>query len=179
MRRLRPRFVVGQTAAPKLIFIQLCDRLLRLVLGAHLNERKPTRAPRGHVAHHFHRFHRAGAAEQLLELRFSGFIREISDIQLSTHDLTPLPRNATTLAPPRRRTVSTASKGTIRGPEFRLVARKSGRSESGEARNAENQHSTRQDPIYKYTSCAPKYQITEREEREASWVVRQPAYSTH
>src|SRR5438105_15454930 len=93
------------------IFIQLCDRLLRLVLGAHLNERKPARPPRGHVAHHFHRFHRAGAGEQVLELRFSGFIREISDIQLSTHDLTPLPRNATTLTPPRRRTVSTASKG--------------------------------------------------------------------
>jgi len=34
----------------------------------------------------------------------------------------------------------------IRGPEFRLVARKSGRSESGEARYA-RQHSTRQDPI--------------------------------
>src|SRR6267142_634179 len=98
IRGLRPRFVDGKTAAPKLIFIQLCDRLLRLVLGAHLNERKPTRAPRGHVAHHFHRFHRAGAGEQVLELRFSGFIREISDIQLSTHDLTPLPRNATTLS---------------------------------------------------------------------------------
>jgi hypothetical protein len=32
------------------------------------------------------------------------------------------------------------------------VARKSGRSESPEARNAENQHSTRQDPIDKYTT---------------------------
>jgi hypothetical protein len=41
----------------------------------------------------------------------------------------------------------------IRGPEFRLVARKSGRSESGEARYTRNQHSTRQDPIHKYTSC--------------------------
>src|SRR5437762_942837 len=102
MRGLRPRFVDGETATPKLIFIQLCDRLLRLVLGAHLNERKPTRAPRGHVAHHFHRFHRAGAGEQLLELRFPGFIREISDIQLSTHDLTPLPRNATSTPPGRR-----------------------------------------------------------------------------
>src|SRR5438034_6379427 len=104
IRGLRPRFVDGKTASPKLIFIQLCDRLLRLVLGAHLNERKPARAPRGHVAHHFHRFHGAGAGEQVLELRFSGFIREISDIQLSTHDLTPLPRNATS-TPPRRRTV--------------------------------------------------------------------------
>jgi hypothetical protein len=40
-----------------------------------------------------------------------------------------------------------------RGPEFRLVARNSGRSESEEARYARNQHSTRQDPIDKYTSC--------------------------
>src|SRR5204862_3390852 len=111
IRGLRPRFVDGKASSPKLIFIQLCDRLLRLVLGAHLNERKSARTPRGHVAHHFHRFHRAGAAEQVLELRFSGFIREISDIQLSTHDLTPLPRNATTLTPRTRRTVSTASKG--------------------------------------------------------------------
>ena len=39
-----------------------------------------------------------------------------------------------------------------RGPEFRLVARNSGRSESGEARYARNQHSTRQDPIHQYTS---------------------------
>src|SRR5205814_9161936 len=94
---LRRRFVDGMAASPTLILIQLCDRLLRLVLGAHLNERKPARPPRGHVAHHFHRSHRAGAGEQVLQLRFSGFIREISDIQLSTHDLTPLPRNATTL----------------------------------------------------------------------------------
>ena len=41
----------------------------------------------------------------------------------------------------------------IRGTEYRLVARNSGRSESGQARYARNQHSTRQDPIYKYTSC--------------------------
>src|SRR5436190_23375623 len=109
IRGLRPRFVDGKTASPKLIFIQLCDRLLRLVVGAHLNERKPARAPGGHVAHHFHRFHGAGAGEQVLELRFARFIREISDIQLSTHNLTPLPRNATST--PTRRTVSTASKG--------------------------------------------------------------------
>src|SRR3981189_122380 len=151
IRGLRPRFVDGKAASPELIFIQLCDRLLRLVLGAHLNERKPARPPRGHVAHHFHRFHRAGAGEQVLELRFSGFIREISDIQLSTHDLTPLSRNATSTLPTRR-TVSMTSKGR-RGPEFRLVARKSGTSESGKARNADNQHSTRQDPIGKYTPC--------------------------
>src|SRR5579864_4169369 len=110
IRGLRPRFVDGEAAPPKLIFIQLCNRLLRLIIAAHLNERKPARPPRGHVAHHFHRFHGAGTGEQVLELRFAGFIREISDIQLSTHDLTPLPRNATS-TPPRRRTVSTASKG--------------------------------------------------------------------
>src|SRR5213593_1327882 len=104
VRGLRPRFVDGETAPPKLIFIQLCDRLLRLVIGAHLNERKPARPPRGHVAHYLHRFNGAGTGEQVLQLRFSGFIREISDIQLSTHDLTPLPRNATS-TPRRRRTV--------------------------------------------------------------------------
>src|SRR5689334_10531090 len=81
IRWLRPRFVDGKTASPKLIFIQLCDRLLCLVVGAHLNECKPARAPRGHVAHHFHRFYRAGAGEQVLELRFARFIREIPDIQ--------------------------------------------------------------------------------------------------
>src|ERR1700676_3961424 len=110
IRGLWPRFVDGETAPPKLIFIQLCDRLLCLVIAAHLNERKPARPPRGRVAHHVHRFHGAGTSEQVLELRFAGFIREISDIQLSTHDLTPLSRNATS-TPPRRRTVSTASKG--------------------------------------------------------------------
>ena len=40
-----------------------------------------------------------------------------------------------------------------RGPEFRLVARNSGRSESEEARYARNQHSTWQDPRPEYTSC--------------------------
>src|SRR5207248_11113618 len=109
IRGLRRPFVDGETAPAKLIFIQLCDRFLRLVLGAHLNEGKPARPPRRHVAHHFHRFHGAGTGEQALELRFSGFVREISDIQLSTHDLTPLPRNAAS-TPRRRRTVSTASK---------------------------------------------------------------------
>src|SRR5438874_4449257 len=95
IRGFRPGFVDGKSASPKLILIQLGDRLLRLVLGAHLNERKPACPPSGHVAHHFHRFHGAGTREQLLELRLAGFIREISDIQLSTHDLTPLSRNAT------------------------------------------------------------------------------------
>ena len=41
----------------------------------------------------------------------------------------------------------------IRGTEYRLVARNSGRSESGQTRYARNQHSTRQDPMHKYTSC--------------------------
>src|SRR5216117_3337714 len=50
----------------------------------------------------------------------------------------------------------------IRGPEFRLVARKSGRSESGVARNAKNQHSTRQDPIQKYTSWRGTTRINRR-----------------
>src|SRR6516225_8366965 len=54
---------------------------LRLLVRAHFHEREPAGAPRSHIAHHFNRFDGSRAREQLLELRFSRFVREVSDIE--------------------------------------------------------------------------------------------------
>src|SRR5262249_8935250 len=90
MLGLRPRLVDGEASPAELIGVQLGDGFLRLLVRAHFHEREPAGAPRGHIAHHCNRFYGSRAREQLLELRFSRFVREVSDIQLPTHQLTPL-----------------------------------------------------------------------------------------
>src|ERR687891_1930112 len=92
MNRLRPRLVDGEAAAAQLIIIQLGDGRSRFLVCAHFHERESTRPPGGHVAHDSDRFDGPGATEELLELCFSRFVREVSDIQLPTHTLTPLPQ---------------------------------------------------------------------------------------
>ena len=49
--RLRARLVDGQVSAAQLTVVELFDRLLRVLFGSHFDERKPTRAARGHIAH--------------------------------------------------------------------------------------------------------------------------------
>src|SRR4051812_42018348 len=83
--RLGARFVDGQTAAAQLIVVQLGDRLLRLFIRAHFHERKAARAPGCHVAHHLHRFHGAGAGEQILQIVLPGFVRKVSHVKSATH----------------------------------------------------------------------------------------------
>src|SRR5262249_9734171 len=50
------------------------------------HEGKPAGSAGGHIAHHVNRFDGSRAREQLLELSFSRFVREVSDIQLPTHE---------------------------------------------------------------------------------------------
>src|SRR5262245_7383674 len=85
-RRVRTGFVHGQTASADWVPVQLADRFLRLFISAHLDEPKPTRASGCLIAHHRNRFDGSGASEQLLELGLPNFVREISDIQLPTHE---------------------------------------------------------------------------------------------
>ena len=68
---LGTRLVDGEIAPAHRVVVQLVDRLLGFVVRAHLDEREPARAARGHVAHHVHRFDRARALEQLLKIRFA------------------------------------------------------------------------------------------------------------
>src|SRR5687767_4757085 len=83
--RLGSGFVDRQSAAAHLILIELGSGLLCFLVGGHLDESEPARTTRGRIAHHTNRFHVAGAAEQLLQLRFTRRIWQISDVQPSTH----------------------------------------------------------------------------------------------
>src|SRR5690348_17821090 len=47
---------------------------------SHLDEREAPGPARRRVAHHTHRFHGAGLAEQLLEFRFTRGIRQVPDV---------------------------------------------------------------------------------------------------
>ena len=83
--RLRTRFVHGEVAAAVVVVVQRGDRLLRVLVGRHLDEREAARAAGGHVAHHVDAFHRAGAGKQLLEVLFDGLVRQVADVELSSH----------------------------------------------------------------------------------------------
>src|SRR5687767_10611775 len=50
--RSRPRLVHREITAAEVGVVQLVDRLLRVLVGRHLDEREAARPPRGHVAHH-------------------------------------------------------------------------------------------------------------------------------
>jgi hypothetical protein len=62
---------------------------LRFLVRAHFHEREPAWSSGRLVAHHGDRLNGSSAREKLLELCFSSFVGEISDVQLSTHELTP------------------------------------------------------------------------------------------
>jgi hypothetical protein len=61
--RFGTRFVNGEATPAELIFIQLGDGLLRLLVRGHFHERKATRPPGGHVTHDPDRFDGPGAPE--------------------------------------------------------------------------------------------------------------------
>src|SRR5205823_12326931 len=83
----RPRFVDRQTAAAELVFVQLVDGLFRIRVRPHFDEPEAARAAGRLIAHHGHLFDRSRASEQLLQFGFSRFVRKVSHIQLTTHDL--------------------------------------------------------------------------------------------
>src|SRR5262245_52607005 len=94
--RTRPRFVDRQIAATERIVVQLVDRLLRVFVRGHLDERESACATRGHVAHHLDRVDRAGRGKELLQLRLPCRERQVADVEFPSHlDTTPVPRNGT------------------------------------------------------------------------------------
>src|SRR5262249_58627489 len=95
--RFRPRLVHGQRTPAHLVLVQLARGLLSFLVGRHFDERETAGPARRGVAHHTHRFDSPGAAEQLLQLRLTGRVRKIPDVQPSTHcsllvRTRPLPR---------------------------------------------------------------------------------------
>src|SRR5688572_19556074 len=86
-RRHRPGFVDGQVTAAVLVTVQLSDRPPCAIRIAHFHERESARLTGGAVANDRHGAHRAGALEQRLQVRLAGFVRQVSDIQLRTHEL--------------------------------------------------------------------------------------------
>src|SRR6185295_10951827 len=84
-RRLRTRFVDHQAASAELRLVQLGDRARGLFARAHFDERKPAGSSRGGVTHDVDRLDLTRPREQLLELRFTDFVRKIANIQLTTH----------------------------------------------------------------------------------------------
>src|SRR2546425_550675 len=68
------------------MLVQLGDRLLGFFIRAHLHECESAGTARGHVAHPLHRLDVAGLRKQLLQLGLAGFVRKISNIQLTTHE---------------------------------------------------------------------------------------------
>src|SRR6185503_11461770 len=70
--RLRPRFVHDQRATIHLLFVELGDRLLRVVIGCHFDESEAAGPARRHVPHHPDRFHFADPAKQLGKLVLRG-----------------------------------------------------------------------------------------------------------
>ena len=81
--RLLQQKLVGSAAHLELV--ELRGRLLRFLVGRHLDEREPARAARRGVTHDAHRLDRAGLAEEFLEFRFACGVRKIPNVKPSTH----------------------------------------------------------------------------------------------
>ena len=73
-----------QRAAAEIVLVELRNRLLRFLVGSHLDKREAARASGGHIAHDAHGLHIAGLTEQLLQLGFADCVGEIADVQLAT-----------------------------------------------------------------------------------------------
>src|SRR5688572_6741419 len=83
--RHRLRLVDGEVTAAKIVIVQLLDRLLRLFVGAHLNEAEAARSTGSHVAHDLDAFDRAAAREELFEILLPRAVRKVSHVKFSTH----------------------------------------------------------------------------------------------
>src|SRR5688572_14290148 len=98
--RLGTSFVDCQRATAHLVLVELGGGLLRLFVGGHLDESEPAGTAGCGIPHDANRFHVAGFAEQLLQFSLASGVWQISDVQPSTHYLSPRPaagRGYTTL----------------------------------------------------------------------------------
>src|SRR5262245_45714071 len=85
---LRTRLVHDQRATLHLLFVELADRLLRFLVGAHLHEREAAGPAGRHVAHHANAVDLARPAEQFGELIFGRRVWKVADVQSPAHAVT-------------------------------------------------------------------------------------------
>src|SRR6185436_14207729 len=112
------RFVDGERAPVERLAVQLGDRRLRILVAAELDEREPARLPRHAIGHDADAddFAPTGGAG-LTKRSFVRVIREISDVNASTHSSLP----SLFL---RRLAASSPGNVRYRAPECRLRCRK-------------------------------------------------------
>src|SRR5262245_35369896 len=99
----RTRLVDRQIAAAERIVVKLVDRLLRVFVRRHLDEREPARAAGGHIAHHLDRVDGAGRGEELLQLRLPRRERQVTDVEFPSHLTLLLSPRMETAIPDRQR----------------------------------------------------------------------------
>src|SRR5262249_4005001 len=113
-----------QLPALELAAVQLGDRALGLLLGAHLDEPEAARPARAAIRDHGGPLARPGLGEERLEVRTRRIERQVPDEQLLAHLLPPAPRRGAPVSvavawarrrsPPRRRGGITHKQGTRR-----------------------------------------------------------------
>src|SRR5262249_33995185 len=77
--------VDGQGPAVDLLAAQPGDGRLRLLVGAHLHEAEPLRAPGVAVGDHLSRLHRTELPEQPLQVTGGRLVGQIADVQFLAH----------------------------------------------------------------------------------------------
>src|SRR4051812_16567564 len=85
-RRLRARLVHGEVAAAELMVVQLLDRVLRVLVGRHFDEREAAGAAGRLIAHHVDAVDRADRAKQRAEILVVGVVGKVADVELSCHE---------------------------------------------------------------------------------------------
>jgi hypothetical protein len=78
-------FVHLEGSPVQLATVELLDRLLRLLIRAHLDEREAPRATRLAIHHDLHVCDGPDLPEGLAKAELSGVVRKIPDIETSTH----------------------------------------------------------------------------------------------
>src|SRR5688572_25311280 len=81
----RLRLVDGQVPAAEVVVVELIDRLLRFLIGRHLDEPESARPAGGHVAHDLDALDGSASGEELLQVLLSRAVREVAHVKFSTH----------------------------------------------------------------------------------------------
>jgi len=85
----RLRLVDDDRASFHLMLMELLDRLLRSLVIRHFNEAESACTSSGHVAHDTGTRDIADSAEERHQIFICGFVREIADVQPTTHGNRP------------------------------------------------------------------------------------------
>src|SRR5207253_10071859 len=84
-RLLWPRLVDRQRSPAEALFVELGDRILRILIGRHFHEREAARPAGLAIPHHVHGRDVAGFRKERREIVFIGVVREIANIQFVAH----------------------------------------------------------------------------------------------